>query len=201
MNQEMFLYLQLGFEHIADLNGYDHILFITALCALYEFRHWKTVVWLVTAFTIGHTITLALSTLHIITVPTAIVEFCIPLTIVVTSITNIMLVRHRETIEHKQGNREEWLRYGMAILFGFIHGMGFSTYLKSLLGRDSSIILQLLGFNVGLECGQIVIVLVVLGFTWLLTRKSMLRHRDWALVLSGITGGVALTLMIKNYPW
>ncbi|MCS6808654.1 MAG: HupE/UreJ family protein [Bacteroidota bacterium] len=202
MQTEFVAYLQLGFLHISDLQAYDHILFITALCALYDARQWKHLLWLVTAFTVGHSITLALSTLNILVIPSTVVELLIPLTIIATSIVNIVTLHSNPTgIQHIHAYNtrvQEWLKYGMALTFGFIHGMGFSSFLKSLLGKEASITLPLFAFNCGLECGQVLIVGVLLACTFITTRILGLAHRDWSLVLSGSALGVAITLVLKQ---
>jgi hypothetical protein len=198
---EFFVYLQLGFQHIADINGYDHILFVTALCTLYHAQDWKRLLWLVTAFTLGHSITLALSTLNIFMLPSSIVEFLIPVTIFLTAAFNISILHRRRDEAFEQSLAIQNLQYLLAAGFGLIHGLGFSTYLKSLLGREQNIVFQLFSFNLGLECGQILIVAVVLGCTWLLTSVVGMLRREWSLVLSGAAVGVAVTLMLKNWPW
>ncbi len=205
---EFFSYLQLGFSHIADLAGYDHILFVTALCALYDMRHWRHLLWLVTAFTIGHSVTLALSTLNVIAFSSSIVEFLIPVTIALTACVNIATLHRKEEFFAQEESAnflqvlrgQDWTKYAMALGFGFIHGMGFSTFLKSLLGREAAITLPLLAFNVGLECGQILIVGCLLLLTFVMTRLIGLARRDWALIVSGASLGIALTLMLKNAP-
>src|ERR1044072_6461313 len=139
---EFQLYFGLGKDHILDYaNGYDHILFVVALCVLYSLRDWKQVLVLVTAFTIGHSITLALSTLQIITVKAALIEFLIPLTIFITAGSN--LYKGEESL----GERTVQINYVYAAFFGLIHGLGFSNYLRGILGRDERIISQLLAFN------------------------------------------------------
>lgn len=189
-------YLQLGFEHIADPNGYDHILFVVALCAIYTLRDWKKVLLLVTAFTLGHSLTLALATLQIISFRSDIVEFLIPITILITAIINLFHRSPKTTLfAEEKGSR---LRYPLAIGFGLIHGMGFSSYLRSLLGDESSIFQPLLAFNLGLELGQIMIVLVVLVVAFLMIELARVPKRTWNLVLSGIIAGMALSLIINN---
>jgi HupE / UreJ protein len=197
---EFFSYLQLGFTHIADIQGYDHILFVVALAAMYDWHDWKRLLWLISAFTLGHSITLALSTLNIIVFSSRIVEFLIPVTIFLTACANIVSLR-RNTSTPAQKLTQERGKYVVAMCFGFIHGMGFSTFLKSLLGKETSITLPLLAFNIGLEIGQILIVACVLALTFLVTRGLVLARRDWSLVLSGAALGIALTLMMKNNPF
>jgi hypothetical protein len=199
MLSEFQVFLRLGFEHIADVRGYDHILFIVALCAGYEPRHWRKLLILVTAFTVGHSITLALATLRLITINDALVEFLIPLTILLTALSNIATSSPKaDGLVEKKGARV--LKYVLALGFGLIHGMGFSNFLRSLLGGEEGIALPLFAFNVGLEIGQICIVLSVLILTFLVVRLTRIRRHDWILVLSGATAGVALTLIVERLP-
>ncbi len=197
MLSEFLVFLRLGFEHIADIRGYDHILFIVALCAGYEPRHWKKLLVLVTAFTVGHSITLALATLRIITINDSLVEFLIPLTIFTTAVMNI-LTSSPEEGGLVEGKGARVLKYFLALGFGLIHGMGFSNFLRALLGGEEGIVFPLFGFNVGLEVGQICIVLAVLVLTFLVVRLARMRRHDWILVLSGATAGIALVLMVER---
>ena len=197
MLSEVQVFLRLGFEHIADPRGYDHILFVVALCAGYDPRHWRRLLVLVTAFTVGHSITLALATLRIISINDDLVEFLIPLTILLTSVVNI--VASSPNGDGKlEGKRVHLLKYAMALVFGLIHGLGFSNFLRALLGAEEAIALPLLSFNVGLEVGQICIILAVLVLTFLVVRVTRMRRHDWVLVLSGATSGVALMLMTER---
>lgn len=189
------LYLQLGINHIADIKGFDHILFISTLCAVYLFKQWKQVLVLVTAFTIGHTTTLALATLHLIHFSSKWIEFLIPVTIFLTSIGNIY---ERNDIV-KPGSH--YFKYGAAMFFGLIHGLGFSFYLRSLLGMEDSIVLPLFAFNVGIELGQLMIVTVVLMITHILVNWLKFQRREWSLVLSGAGMGISLILISQRWPW
>jgi len=192
---EFSLFFGLGLEHILDVNGYDHILFVIALCAIYSAQQWKNVLVLVTAFTLGHSLTLALSTLDIIKVDSGLVEFLIPITIFVTAAANI----YKKDAE--VSNKSVKLNYWFAAFFGLIHGMGFSNYLKSLLGRDESIVTQLLAFNLGLEVGQIVIVLAVMVSAFLFMSAGSVKKRDWILVISSAVAGISLTMIIESKFW
>lgn len=148
------VYLQLGFEHIADIKAYDHMLFLIALCAVYTPGEWKRVLVLVTAFTIGHSITLALSALNIVYIPSTLIEVLIPVTIFLTAIKNLFL---------KKRNERTWdIAYLLPLFFGLIHGLGFASYFKSLLGQEANVVLPLFAFNVGVEIGQICIVGLIL---------------------------------------
>ena len=197
MLSEFLVFLRLGFEHIADIQGYDHILFVVALCAGYEPRHWRKLLILVTAFTLGHSLTLALATLRIITINDALVEFLIPLTILITGAMNIVTTAAQKG-EAVEGKGARGLKYVLALAFGLIHGMGFSNFLRSLLGQEEGIALPLFSFNVGLELGQICIVVAVLILTFIMVRVVRMRRHDWVLVLSGATIGVALILMVER---
>lgn len=190
--------LQLGLEHILDPNGYDHILFVIALCAVYTYREWKQVAWLVTAFTIGHSLTLALATFEIVKIPSDIIEFLIPVTIVMTCIINI-INQPAEEISNLIHRRKTIQRYVLAAFFGLIHGLGFSNFLRSILPRDSTIWQPLLAFNIGLEIGQLVIVGIVLVLGYLLMDLLRVRRREWILVVSGIIAGVALTIIQETW--
>jgi len=197
MLSEFLVFLRLGFEHIADIQGYDHILFVVALCGGYEPRHWRKLLILVTAFTLGHSLTLALATLRIISINDALVEFLIPLTILITGAINIVTTSAQKS-EVVEGKGVRGLKYVLALAFGLIHGMGFSNFLRSLLGQEEGIALPLFSFNVGLELGQICIVVAVLILTFLMVRVFRMRRHDWVLVLSGATVGVALILMVER---
>jgi hypothetical protein len=189
-------YLRLGISHITDLKGYDHILFIVALCVIYQFRDWKKVLILVTAFTIGHSVTLALATLNLVRFPGNVIEFLIPITIVLTALGN--LFNKTATSSRIVEQKPPKLRYIMALLFGLIHGLGFSNYLRSLLGKEASIFQPLLAFNIGLEIGQLAIVLIILCLAFIFQRMLRVATRDWVLVVSGIVIGFALTLIIET---
>jgi hypothetical protein len=190
------LYFSLGKDHILDyVNGYDHILFVIALCALFQLRDWKQVLILVTAFTVGHSITLALATLNVIRARVDLIEFLIPVTIFVTAVSNIFKK------EEQISGLSMKINYFYAAFFGLIHGLGFSNYLKSILGRDKSIISQLLAFNIGLEFGQIIIVALFLITSFILTDLLGVNRREWKLVISSAVAGMALLLMKDHAFW
>lgn len=189
------IYFQLGKDHILDYkNGYDHILFVMALCALYQWRDWKRVLILVTAFTVGHSITLALATLDHIAVPAAWVEFLIPVTIFITAMSGVF--KKEGTVSSGPSVQ---LNYLYALFFGLIHGLGFSNYLRAILGRDRSILHQLFAFNVGLEYGQIIIVVIFLSLAYLCVDVFKINRRDWRMVVSSLIAGMALVLMHDKF--
>ena len=142
-------YIELGFRHIVDVEAMDHILFLLALAAIYRFRDVRNAMWVITAFTVGHSITLALAVTHTLTLPSRIVEFLIPVTIVATGIENLVVsARHR-------ASAQGWYRPVFAGVFGLVHGAGFANYLSSLF--VTNVALPLFGFNVGIELGQILV--------------------------------------------
>ncbi len=193
--QAFALYVQLGFKHISDLAGIDHILFLVALCAVYRIEQWKRILILVTAFTVGHSVTLALSSLGTLSIPSNIIEFLIPTTILATAIHNVVSQPSAETSAGMNKN------YAMALFFGFIHGMGFSNYFRALLMGDDSIALPLLGFNLGIELGQIMVVAFIVGTAYLFLNIVGVKHRDWNVFVSGAAAGISLLMMFENKFW
>lgn len=191
--QDFWLYFPIGFNHIADWQGYDHILFIAALCVRYLVQDWKKVLILVTAFTIGHSITLALSVLNYINIPSEWIEFVIPVTIMITALSNV-LQRNTEVRSKLP------LVYFFALFFGLIHGLGFSNFLKSMLGKEESIVGDLLAFNLGLEAGQIVIVIAVMLLAWLIVSVLKVPRRVYIIFVSLGIFAVALKLAIERFP-
>jgi hypothetical protein len=193
---EFALYFGLGKDHILDyVNGYDHILFVLALCAVYLISDWRKILILVTAFTIGHSITLALATLNIINVQTDAIEFLIPLTIFITAVANLF---KKETELSKTRIQ---INYVFALFFGLIHGLGFSNYLRALLGKQENIVSPLFAFNLGLEMGQIIVVAIFLVISFILVELVKVERRDLRFVLSSAIAGIALVLMKDRIFW
>lgn len=187
-------YFEVGFGHIVSRSlGVDHILFIVALAIRYQFSDWKKLLVLVTAFTIGHSITLALSVFNIVNYSVAWIEFLIPVTIVITAISNFFVTKFNFKSRFP-------LIYFFALFFGLIHGLGFSNYLKSMLGRQSSIIWELFAFNVGLEVGQLVIVLAMLIISFIFVNLLKCNRREFLLYISGGAFAVALLMAIDRFP-
>lgn len=186
------LFFPLGIGHIVSLSALDHILFITALCLRYQWRDWKKLLVLVTAFTIGHSLTLTLSTLNIINLPTALTEFFIAVTILFTSINNLYM-------RSFQFNQKYPLIYFYAMVFGLIHGLGFSTLLKNMLGKNENIIGQLLSFNLGIEAGQLFIVAIILLLSFIFGVLKFNR-RDYVVFVSGGIAALAIEMMIERFP-
>ena len=186
-------YLREGFYHITDWKGYDHILFVMALCLPYFLKDWKQVLILITAFTIGHSVTLALSVFNKILIPSRWIEFLIPITIILTALENLL----RNNLQPKHVK----LRYVAALFFGLIHGLGFSNYLRSMMGRSENIITQLLAFNIGLELGQLLIVLVVLLVSFIFVRLLNMKQREWTVFISGGIFGISFIMALERLPF
>jgi len=190
--QDFPLYFELGWRHILDWKGYDHILFVMVLCGVYTLVDWKKVLILVTAFTIGHSITLALSVLKIISIDTALIEFLIPVTILITALSNIL--------SKKPKSKGITLKYSLALFFGLIHGMGFSNYLNNLLGKSTNIAAELFAFNLGLEFGQIIIVISVLLIAFILINIVKIKKWDWNFFLSSAIFGISFIMAAERLP-
>jgi hydrogenase/urease accessory protein HupE len=185
------LWFTTGMQHILDLRGYDHILYVVALCIMYSAREWKNLLLLITAFTIGHSVTLACSALHLISVKQSLIEVLIPCTIICTCLFNI--------INRNKPVSRFSLNYFLALLFGFIHGMGFSYLLRSMLGKEESVVFPLLSFNLGLEAGQLVIVAFMLLISVFLTRFTNIRKSAYVLSISPVILLVSLYLLFNRF--
>lgn len=193
--EQFSLYFQIGREHILDLSmGLDHILFVFALAAGYLISDWKKILVLVTAFTIGHSITLALATLKIITVRTDMVEFAIVVTIFIAAVSNLF-----QKGEASQGRIQ--LNYVYALFFGLIHGLGFSNTLRAILMKSQDLTVPLLAFNLGLEFGQIIIVVVFLAAGFIAVSLMGVGRRDWKIIVSSAIAGASLLLIQDRIFW
>lgn len=182
------LHYQIGLEHILSLDATDHIAFLIALCAIYSFKQWRAVLILVTAFTIGHTLTLGLSIFDILKVPTKLVETTlIPATILLTGLYNFT---QNEQITARRFD------YFLALFFGAIHGMAFANTLKASLLPGESLWKSLLGFNVGVEVAQIIIVAIILGLASLFLQAFKVPWLNWKNLISGIAVGMAIMMML-----
>jgi hypothetical protein len=194
LESEFSIYLGLGFDHILDVNGYDHILFVIALCAIYQISEWKKVAILATSFTFGHSVTLALSALDLVSVDSALIEFLIPLTILLTALYNVY--------NRRSSYVSISIKYSLAVFFGLIHGMGFSNFFRSaaIPGIDEGFITQLLAFNLGVELGQLIIIAFILGLTYVFLEIIKVKVREWNLFISGATAGLSIAMIIERIP-
>lgn len=188
---QFYFYFIMGLQHITDLNGLDHFLFIAALCLRYQYHDWKQLVVLITAFTIGHSVTLALSTYNIINLAAQSTEFLIAATILITAISNLFVKKFHPTSGYN-------LIYLMALLFGLVHGMGFSSILQSMLGPSQDIIIPLLAFNIGLEAGQVMIVAFLLLLSFIFVTLLAINRKDYLIFLTGAISALALEMMTER---
>ncbi|MGI4883486.1 MAG: HupE/UreJ family protein [Janthinobacterium lividum] len=194
-------YLHLGFLHICNPRATDHLTFLLALCAPYVLADWRRVLALVTSFTVGHSLTLALATLRLVTFPPAAIEALIPVTIMATAAFNLARAGRAglPATPHRAPAPLLWTApNALAAAFGLVHGLGFSNYLRALLGQQSRPVLELLAFNVGVELGQVLIVSAILALGALLLRGAGVARRDWVLAVSGAALGVAALLLLQQ---
>ena len=186
------LYFETGWQHIISWDALDHILFIIALAAIYLATNWKQVLVLVTAFTIGHSLTLALSVYNIVRVDDKWVEFLIPCTIIVTAALNLF--------EKDYQPKSLRLNYFLALFFGLIHGLGFANYIRFMISKYESMGWSLFGFNIGLETGQIVVVTGILFVSFLLVDKAGFKRKWWVWSLSIIALSIAFKMAWERFP-
>ena len=191
--QDFGFYFEIGWEHINNKNALDHQLFIAAIAAIYLLKDWKQVLILVTAFTIGHSVTLALSVFDVIRFSSSWVEFLIPCTIIVTAGSNLF--------QKKFTPKSIRINYFLALAFGLIHGMGFANSIRFMLASDQSVGWGLYGFNVGLEVGQVVVVVVLLLLAYLIINIFRVNRREWVIFLSAAVFSLALKMALERHPF
>ncbi|MBK7122751.1 MAG: HupE/UreJ family protein [Chitinophagaceae bacterium] len=185
-------YFDLGWHHIIAWGAFDHLLFVLALSAIYLIGNWKQVLILVTAFTIGHSVTLALSVYDLVRANDNWVEFLIPCTIAVTAIFNLL--------QQDFNPRSLRLNYILALFFGLIHGLGFANAIRFMMAKDQSIGWSLFGFNIGLEAGQIVVVLLILLVSYGVVNKAGLNRKWWVWGLSIFALIMSLKMIWERFP-
>jgi hypothetical protein len=190
--QDLGFYFELGWHHIIACNALDHLLFVLALSAIYLIGNWRQVLVLVTAFTIGHSLTLALSVYNFVRVDDKWVEFLIPCTIIVTAVLNLL--------EKDYQPKSLRLNYFLALFFGLIHGLGFANYIRFMISKHESMGWSLFGFNIGLEAGQIVVVSAILFVSFFLVDKLGLKRRWWVWGLSIIALSIAFKMACERLP-
>jgi hydrogenase/urease accessory protein HupE len=185
-------YFPFGWHHIISMDALDHLLFIIALGVLYSWSNWKKVLVLITAFTVGHSLTLFLSSMDWIRLDAKWVEFFIPLTIMITAYLNLFHKRATTT--------DQQTTYWLALCFGFIHGMGFANSIRFMLAQDQQIGWSLLGFNMGLEVGQCVVMIALLSINQLVIRFFNIALAKWGNWVSGLVLGIAAVITFNRFP-
>ena len=188
------LYFKMGLHHVLDFSAYDHILFLIVLAVVFNFNQWKKVLWLVTLFTLGHSITLALSAFEIVRIQVDIIEFLIPLTIFITGLVNIITI-------NKTPNENENINLLFALFFGLIHGLGFSNYFKMMVGREEDKLFPLIEFALGIEAAQIIIVLGILSIGALILSIKKIKREYWILINSSIVILISIKMMFERIFW
>jgi len=193
---QFWIYFQIGLKHVLDINAYDHVLFLIALTVPYLFKDWKRIFLLVSLFTIGHTLALVLSVYGIIAIKVDVVEFLIPITILVTALYHLF------TAGKTSKNDGVNLVFFITLFFGIIHGLGFSNYFKTILGGSATSKLLPLGeFALGIEAAQLVVVFIVLVISYIVQTVFRFSKRDWALVMSAFIIGVVIPMIIESPIW
>jgi len=193
---EFWIYFQIGLKHVLDIHAYDHVLFLIALTVPYTFKDWKRILLLVTVFTVGHTLALILSVFGIVAVKVSLVEFLIPITILITAFYHLF------TAGKATKNDGLNLIFFVTLFFGIIHGLGFSNYFKTILGGTATSKLLPLGeFALGIETAQLVVVFVVLLVSYIVQTVFRFSKRDWALVMSAFIIGVVVPMIVESPIW
>ena len=193
---EFWIYFEIGMRHVLDIRAYDHVLFLIALTVPYAFKDWKRVLILISIFTIGHTLALLLSVYGVVTVKAHLIEFLIPITILITAIFHLF------TAGKSSKNESISIIGFVTLFFGIIHGIGFANYFKTLLsGSASDKLIPLLEFSIGIEAAQIIVVFVVLLLSYVAQTFFRFSKRDWTLVMSSFVIGVVLPMIVESPIW
>ena len=191
---DFMLYCKMGLNHVLDFSAYDHILFLIVLAVVFSYYELKKLLWLVTLFTLGHSITLALSAYGVLNISMGLIEFLIPLTIFITGVINIVN-------SNKKPAKKDNTNLIFALFFGLIHGLGFSNYFKMMIGQQEDKLLPLIEFALGIELAQIIIVFGIIFLGLVFQNFLKVTKRDWILVCSSIVIGFAIQMMIERVFW
>jgi hypothetical protein len=191
---DFMLYFKMGLNHVLDFSAIDHILFLIVLTVVFSFKQWKKVLWLVTLFTLGHSLSLALAAFEIVEISVDLIEFLIPLTIFITAVINLFTAK-------KTSKGKENINLVFALFFGLIHGLGFSNYFKMMIGQEEDKVLPLLEFALGIEAAQVITVLSILSLGFFFQNVFNVNRRDWILVFSSIVIGFSIQMMMDSVFW
>jgi len=192
MLEEFWFNVHYGINHVLDINGYDHLLFLIVLTLPYLFKDWKRVLILVSVFTLGHTLSLVLAAYNVVSVNGKLVEFLIPLTILIVAVFNVF------TAGKKANNEKGGVLFFSTLFFGIVHGLGFAREFKMMVGRSENKLITLLEFALGIECAQIIIVFIVLFIGFLMQTVFRFSKRDWIMVISAVVIGLVLPLLLNS---
>ena len=192
--EEFWFYIKLGFNHVMDAQAYDHILFLSALAIPFTFRGWKKVVVLATIFTVAHCISLGMSAYNVLSIDAKLIEFLIPLTIILTTVFNIFLLKYGSSI------LRSYLHVLATAFFGLIHGFGFSNYFNMLMAEEVEKMNPLLGFAGGIEISQLLILLILLSITSTIPNFLKLKQFYFVIISSIIVAIITIPLLIASFP-
>jgi hypothetical protein len=184
--------MQYGMYHILDVNAYDHILFLIVLTIPYLFKDWKRILFLVTIFVIGHSVSLAFATYDVISVSNKWIEFLIPMTILIIALFNVF------TAGKKTQNKKVGLLFFITLFFGLIHGLGFVNVFESTISKSENKLISLLEISLGIEVGQLIVVFIILFLAFLCQTLFRFSKRDWVMVISAIVVGLLIPMLIKS---
>ncbi|MEY2701607.1 MAG: hypothetical protein RLY43_240 [Bacteroidota bacterium] len=191
-----FIYLNMGINHVLDIKGYDHVLFLLALISPYAFKDWKRILFLVSIFTVGHTLALVLSVYNIVSVKASLVEFLIPVTILITALFALFTAG--------KTTKKESVTFvaGVTFFFGLIHGLGFSNYFKTIMiGTPSEKVLPLMEFALGIEVAQLIVVMIGLILAYVAQAVFKFSKREWGLIIASFIIGAVVPMLIENEIW
>ena len=188
------LYFRLGYRHVLDIYGVDHMLFIIAIMSVFLLRDWRRALILFLFYVLGSSLSLSLSVNEIIKVDINIVDYLIPVTLLVAAVINIFK-------KHESYTPKSIFRFITIFIFGFIHGLGYADYLKDIVGADLNLAVPIIGFNLGVELGLLLVAFIFLMISWIFVNNLGLSRRDWNLVISSGIAGIALTLMFESRYW
>ncbi|MDD7915222.1 HupE/UreJ family protein [Polaribacter ponticola] len=188
------LYFKMGLNHVLDFSAYDHILFLIVLAVVFNFKQWRKVLWLVTLFTIGHSVTLALSAYSVLSIRMDLIEFLIPLTIFITGVINIIT-------SNKKAKETENINLIFALFFGLIHGLGFSNYFKMMIGQEEEKLYPLVEFALGIEMAQVIIVLAILILGRIFLNIKSITRKHWIIFCSSIVILISMKMMFERIFW
>lgn len=191
-----FIYLNMGLNHVLDIKGYDHVLFLLALISPYAFKDWKRILFLVSIFTVGHTLALVLSVYNVVSVKASLVEILIPVTILIAALFALFTAG--------KTTKKESVTFvaGVTLFFGLIHGLGFSNYFKTIMiGTPSEKVLPLMEFALGIEGAQLIVVLVGLILAYIAQAVFKFSKREWGLIIASFIIGAVVPMLIENEIW
>ena len=195
MIDDFWFNVEYGMNHVLDINAYDHVLFLIVLTIPYLFKDWKRVFILVSVFTIGHTLSLSLAAYGVVSVSSQLVEFLIPVTILIVSLYNVFTTG-KGVQKGKVG-----VLFLSTLFFGLIHGLGFAREFRMFVGSSESKLVPLLEFALGIEIAQIIIVFVVLFLGFLFHTVFRFSKKDWIMVISSIVVGLVIPMLLANKIW